>query len=156
MVETSENFPVGIPLKGKGVALPYVAYLDSEKITNLDNGLSLIIKINDRHKDNSTLIQVSRKVASGQSDKYLQVKSTFTEIQDLAIDLEEMRSELVAQSLAVNQANQTMKEQQEQIIRRICDNLVTHGYLFLGHAEGLLGLDLPLKPVSPTVYQRMP
>ena len=28
---------VGIPLKGKGVALPYVAYLDSEKITNLDN-----------------------------------------------------------------------------------------------------------------------
>lgn len=62
------------------------------------------------------LRQVSRKVASGQSDKYLQVKSTFTEIQDLAIDLEEMRSELVAQSLAVNQANKTMKEQQEQII----------------------------------------
>ena len=31
-------------------------------ITNLDNGLSLNIKIIDRHNDNSTLIQVSRKV----------------------------------------------------------------------------------------------
>ena len=28
---------IGIPLKGKGVTLPYHAYLDSEKITNLDN-----------------------------------------------------------------------------------------------------------------------
>ena len=33
------------------------------KITNLENGLSLIIKINDRHDDNSSIIQVSRKVA---------------------------------------------------------------------------------------------
>tara|TARA_Y100000590_G_scaffold322118_1_gene364723 strand:+ start:2864 stop:3778 length:915 start_codon:yes stop_codon:yes gene_type:complete len=33
------------------------------KITNLENGLSLIIKINDRHDDNTSIIQVSRKVA---------------------------------------------------------------------------------------------
>ena len=33
------------------------------KVTNLDNGLSLTIKINDRHDDNSSLIQVSRKAA---------------------------------------------------------------------------------------------
>ena len=33
------------------------------KITNLENGISLIIKINDRHDDNSSEIQVSRKVA---------------------------------------------------------------------------------------------
>ena len=33
------------------------------KITNLENGLSLIIKINDRFEDNSSIIQVSRKVA---------------------------------------------------------------------------------------------
>ena len=33
------------------------------KITNLDNGLSLNIKIVDRHDDNTSLIQVSRKVA---------------------------------------------------------------------------------------------
>ena len=33
------------------------------KVTNLDNGLSLTIKIVDRHEDNSSLIQVSRKSA---------------------------------------------------------------------------------------------
>ena len=33
------------------------------KITNLENGLSLIIKVNDRHEENSSIIQVSRKVA---------------------------------------------------------------------------------------------
>ncbi len=32
-------------------------------VTNLDNGLSINIKIIDRHNDNATLIQVSRKVA---------------------------------------------------------------------------------------------
>ena len=33
------------------------------KITNLENGLSLTIKIIDRHDDNTSIIQVSRKVA---------------------------------------------------------------------------------------------
>ena len=33
------------------------------KITNLENGFSLIIRINDRHEDNVSIIQVSRKVA---------------------------------------------------------------------------------------------
>ena len=33
------------------------------KITNLDNGLSINIKVVDRHRDNTSLIQVSRKVA---------------------------------------------------------------------------------------------
>ena len=33
------------------------------KVTNLENGLSVKVKINDRHNDNSSIIQVSRKVA---------------------------------------------------------------------------------------------
>ena len=33
------------------------------KITNLENGLSLTVKIVDRHDDNASIIQVSRKVA---------------------------------------------------------------------------------------------
>ena len=42
----------------KTLPLPSIA-----KITNLENGLSLTIKINDRHDDNTSLIQVSRKVS---------------------------------------------------------------------------------------------
>ena len=47
-------------LLGRHKTLPLPSMV---KITNLDNGLSLSIKIIDRHNDNSTLVQVSRKVA---------------------------------------------------------------------------------------------
>ncbi len=47
-------------LLGRHKTLPIPSIV---KITNLDNGLFLTIKINDRHDDNSSLIQVSRKTA---------------------------------------------------------------------------------------------
>lgn len=47
-------------LLGRHKTLPLPSII---KITNLENGLSLIIKINDRHDDNASLIQVSRKVS---------------------------------------------------------------------------------------------
>ncbi len=47
-------------LLGRHKTLPLPSIV---KITNLENGLSLIIKINDRHEDNTSLIQVSRKVS---------------------------------------------------------------------------------------------
>ncbi len=47
-------------LVGRHKTLPLPSMV---KITNLDNGLSINIKIIDRHKDNASLIQVSRKVA---------------------------------------------------------------------------------------------
>ena len=47
-------------LVGRHKTLPVPSMV---KITNLDNGLSINIKIIDRHNDNAALIQVSRKVA---------------------------------------------------------------------------------------------
>ena len=47
-------------LLGRHKTLPLPSIV---KITNLENGLSLIIKIVDRHDDNASFIQVSRKVA---------------------------------------------------------------------------------------------
>ena len=47
-------------LLGRHKTLPIPSLV---KITNLDNGLSINIKIVDRHKDNASLVQVSRKVA---------------------------------------------------------------------------------------------
>ena len=47
-------------LLGRHKTLPLPSIV---KITNLENGLSLIIKINDRYDDNASLIQVSRKVS---------------------------------------------------------------------------------------------
>ena len=47
-------------LLGRHKTLPIPSIV---KVTNLENGLSIIVKINDRHNDNSSVIQVSRKVA---------------------------------------------------------------------------------------------
>ena len=47
-------------LLGRHKTLPLPSVV---KITNLENGLSLVIKVVDRHQDNSSIIQVSRKVS---------------------------------------------------------------------------------------------
>lgn len=47
-------------LLGRHKTLPLPSVV---KVTNLENGLSLVIKVNDRHKNNASIIEVSRKVA---------------------------------------------------------------------------------------------
>jgi len=42
---------------------------------------------------------------------------------------------------------------QEQLVRRLCRFLVPGGYLLVGHAESLNGLNLPLRCVRPSIYQ---
>jgi chemotaxis protein methyltransferase CheR len=43
---------------------------------------------------------------------------------------------------------------QEQLVRHMCSFLAPKGYLFIGHSESLNGLDLPLRCVRPSIYQR--
>ncbi|MBO9099671.1 MULTISPECIES: CheR family methyltransferase [unclassified Rhizobium] len=47
------------------------------------------------------------------------------------------------------------KPTQADVIGRLCDCLLPGGYLFIGHSESLAGIDLPLKQVSNTVFQRL-
>jgi len=44
---------------------------------------------------------------------------------------------------------------QQRILRKISDCLEPGGYLFVGHAETLHELDLPLAPMAPTLYRRI-
>ena len=66
------------------------------KITNLENGLSLILKINDRHEDNSSLIQVSRK--SAQLLKFYKEKIARVKIEIISDPSKQMK--LVTQSMS--------------------------------------------------------
>ena len=59
------------------------------KVTNLENGLSLIIKINDRHNDNSSIIQVSRK--SAQLLKFYKNKIASVRVEILADPSKQMK-----------------------------------------------------------------
>ena len=45
---------------------------------------------------------------------------------------------------------------QQELIRKLCDNLAVGGLLFLGHSETLHGMSFPLVPVSPMVYRKIP
>lgn len=44
---------------------------------------------------------------------------------------------------------------QQQILRKLSLSLEVGGYLFVGHAESLHDLDLPLEPVAPSLYRRL-
>jgi chemotaxis protein methyltransferase CheR len=43
---------------------------------------------------------------------------------------------------------------QERILRKLSGNLVPRGYMFVGHAETLHDMDIPLAPVAPALYRR--
>jgi chemotaxis protein methyltransferase CheR len=47
------------------------------------------------------------------------------------------------------------KQTQEKVLRRLCDNLVSGGYLYVGHSETIPSLNLPVKQVANTVFRRV-
>jgi chemotaxis protein methyltransferase CheR len=47
------------------------------------------------------------------------------------------------------------RETQEAVCNRICSHLRKGGYFFVGHAESLQGMALPLRLVSPSIYQKV-
>ena len=45
-------------------------------------------------------------------------------------------------------------ETQERLVRMFHQRLVPGGYLFMGHAESINNMDVPLRYVAPTIYQK--
>jgi chemotaxis protein methyltransferase CheR len=46
------------------------------------------------------------------------------------------------------------KPTQAKVLRRLCDHLRPGGYLFLGHSESIVGIDLPVVQIANTVFQK--
>ncbi len=46
------------------------------------------------------------------------------------------------------------RETQEKVINRLCTKLRTGGYFFIGHSESIMGMDVPLKQIKPTIFVR--
>ena len=44
---------------------------------------------------------------------------------------------------------------QQELIRKLCDNLAVGGLLLLGHSETLHGMSFPLVPIAPMVYRKL-
>ncbi len=47
------------------------------------------------------------------------------------------------------------RDTQVVLFNKFCNNLKRGGYLFIGHSESLSGMNLPIKQVAPTVFQRL-
>ncbi len=46
------------------------------------------------------------------------------------------------------------KPTQAHVLSRLCQHLRPGGYLFLGHSESIVGIDLPVEPVASTVFRK--
>lgn len=46
------------------------------------------------------------------------------------------------------------KPTQTKVLQRLCEHLRPGGYLFLGHSESIVGIDLPVVQIANTVFQR--
>jgi len=47
------------------------------------------------------------------------------------------------------------RETQEKVINKICLKINPGGYFFLGHSESLLNMNVPLKQIKPTIFQKI-
>lgn len=47
------------------------------------------------------------------------------------------------------------RENQEEIINKLCKHLNRNGFFFIGHSESLLQMNLPLKQIKPTIFQKI-
>lgn len=47
------------------------------------------------------------------------------------------------------------RETQQKILNALCSNLITNGFLFLGHSESISGYDLPVKSIRPTIFSKI-
>jgi chemotaxis protein methyltransferase CheR len=47
------------------------------------------------------------------------------------------------------------KPTQAKVLERLVSHLRRGGYLFLGHSESIVGIDLPVRPIANTVFQKV-
>jgi len=47
------------------------------------------------------------------------------------------------------------RQNQENVINKLCRNLHPDGFFFLGHSESIAGINVPLKHIQPTVYRKL-
>ena len=82
------------------------------KITNLENGLSIIVKVNDRFNDNSSLIQVSRK--SSQLLKFYKDEIAKVRVEIVSDPSKQMK--IVTQSMNESGFNDTISSAPTELV----------------------------------------
>ncbi len=106
--------------------------------------LSLKKKYFLRSKDREAkTVRVSPQLQKNISLKYLN-------LMDSVYDITEMYDVIFCRNVLIYFDRNT----QEKVINKLCDHLITGGYLFIGHSESMANMKVPLENIQPTIFKR--
>lgn len=98
-----------------------------------------------RSRDNTNqLVKINQEIRSNVQFEYLNLMDKLYPL-NVKMDIVFFR----------NVAIYFTKSIQEQIINKICKYIKPGGYLFIGHSESLLNMDVPVKQIRSTVYRKL-
>jgi len=180
--EYVNNFPLNRPLKiwsagcSSGEEVYTIAITISEFINN-HPGLNYSIfgtdisteilrravnAIYKEEKINNIPIELKKKYFLKSKDRTkklvrivpeLRNKATFTRmnLMDSAYDVKDTFDVIFCRNVLIY----FNRDIQESVINKLTRKLRTGGYFFIGHSESIMGMDVPLKQIKPTIFQRI-
>ncbi len=97
-----------------------------------------------RSKDHEAkMVRVNPLLQKNISLKYLN-------LMDSIYDITEMYDVIFCRNVLIYFDRAT----QEKVINKLCDRLVSDGYLFIGHSESVANMKVPLESIQPTIFKR--
>jgi chemotaxis protein methyltransferase CheR len=123
----------------KAVAATY----EEERISSLPLYIKKRYFLKSKNSENS-LVRVKPEFLKQVQFKRLNLLKPFNGIDD-STDIIFCRNVLIYFS----------REVQEKVVSTLSSHLRTGGYLFIGHAESISNMDLPLVQVRPTIYKKI-
>ncbi len=114
-----------------------------EKIKNIpiNTKKKYFLRSKDRSKKKARVIKDLRNKARFQRLNFMDISYSVTDVYDVVF----CRNVLIYFNRNV----------QEQVINKIITKLRSGGYFFIGHSESIMGMDVPLKQIKPTIFQRI-
>ena len=119
------------------------AVYSEERIANIPMDLKkkYFLRSKDRNKPTVRVVQALRKKSSYQRLNFMDDNYNINESFDLIF----CRNVLIYFD----------RPTQHKVINKLCMNLKTGGYFFLGHSESISGMDVPLVQLKPTVFMKI-
>ncbi|MGB0525833.1 MAG: CheR family methyltransferase [Flammeovirgaceae bacterium] len=119
------------------------AVYTGKRVENIPRYLKKKYLLKSKNPVNDT-VRVVKELRSKVIFKRLNLMGTFDEINE-AFDIIFCRNVLIYFD----------RKTQEQVIRKLCSKLKKDGYLFVGHAETVIGFDVPLTAIAHAAYQKV-
>lgn len=116
---------------------------DEKTITGIPMNLRKRYLLRSKNQDNPTI-----RIAPGLRSKVAFKRVNLT---DSILEVEPDFDAVFCRNVLIYFDRQT----QEQVVRKLLSKLRLGGYLFIGHSESIYHMQLPVKQLRPTVFQRV-